>query len=72
MFLKEGMVAIWGTAVLKNRTVTGKLSNKAKANGQTEVCPALTPSKLDALKGTRCACATIISAVFTHMRNLIH
>ncbi|XP_064462003.1 BEN domain-containing protein 5-like isoform X2 [Ornithodoros turicata] len=51
MFLKEGMVAIWGTAILNNRTVAGKLSNKAKANGQTEVSPALTPRKLDALKG---------------------
>lgn len=51
MFLKEGMVAIWSSAVLRNRTVTGTLSNKAKARGQTHVAPALTPKKLDVLKG---------------------
>lgn len=51
IFLKDGPVVMWGTEKLKKCTVTGQLCNKMKSTGVFHVDPALTPEKLDLLKG---------------------
>ncbi|XP_064462055.1 BEN domain-containing protein 5-like [Ornithodoros turicata] len=50
-FVKELAVVIWGTSTLLRKTFTGCLSNRAKAEGKTEVFPALTPEKVEAVRG---------------------
>ncbi|KAM7303298.1 uncharacterized protein LOC115327754 [Ixodes scapularis] len=49
-FTKEAATSIWGAGVLKGKSPTGRLSNKAKALGHTEAFPPLTPEKVDALR----------------------
>lgn len=53
-FVKEAATAIWGTEVLKKRSVTGTLSNRAIKMGKTEAFPCLSPEKVDALR-SKCA-----------------
>ncbi|KAM7298219.1 uncharacterized protein ISCGN_018831 [Ixodes scapularis] len=49
-FTKEAATSIWGADVLKGKSPTGRLSNKAKALGHTEAFPPLTPEKVDVLR----------------------
>ncbi|XP_064456055.1 uncharacterized protein LOC135366961 [Ornithodoros turicata] len=50
-FVKELAVAIWGSEVLAQRTFSGTLSNRARAEGKTQVFPALSPVKVQTLRG---------------------
>ncbi|KAM7298090.1 uncharacterized protein ISCGN_018718 [Ixodes scapularis] len=50
LFTKEAATSIWGTDVLKGKSPTGKISNKAKSQGQTEAFPCLTPEKVNVLR----------------------
>lgn len=50
-FVKEAATAIWGRDILKIRSVTGTLSNSAKAKGLTVPYAQLTPRKVKALTG---------------------
>ncbi|XP_042147129.1 BEN domain-containing protein 5 [Ixodes scapularis] len=49
-FTKEAATSIWGADILKGKSPTGRLSNKAKALGHTEAFPPLTPEKVDVLR----------------------
>lgn len=50
VFTKEAATSIWGTDVLKRRSPTGTLSNKARSLGKTEAFPPLTPEKVQVLR----------------------
>ncbi|XP_064465510.1 uncharacterized protein LOC135377135 isoform X2 [Ornithodoros turicata] len=49
-FVKELAVSIWGSEVLAERTFSGTLSNRAKAEGKTATFPALSPVKVQAMR----------------------
>ncbi|XP_064468665.1 BEN domain-containing protein 5-like [Ornithodoros turicata] len=51
MFIKQAALAIWSAPVLATKSVTGTLSNRAKADGCVQVQQPLTPHKLEALYG---------------------
>ncbi|KAL1466298.1 hypothetical protein MTO96_026773 [Rhipicephalus appendiculatus] len=51
MFCHLASTMFWTPDELKNRSVTGTLSNKSKSKGKTEAKQALTPQKLSSLKG---------------------
>ncbi|KAL1479442.1 hypothetical protein MTO96_051833 [Rhipicephalus appendiculatus] len=51
MFCRLASTMYWTPDELKNRSVTGTLSNKSKSKGKTEAKQALTPQKLSSLKG---------------------
>lgn len=50
-FCKQLAVRMWGNEVLKERTLTGTLSNKAISKGGLKVQKALSPVKVSALSG---------------------
>lgn len=50
-FCKQLAVRIWGNDVLKVRSLTGTLSNKAISKGGLKAHQALTPVKVAALSG---------------------
>ncbi|KAH7977667.1 hypothetical protein HPB49_003154 [Dermacentor silvarum] len=50
MFCRMASTMYWTPDELKNRSVTGTLSNKSRSMGKTEARPALTPEKLSSLK----------------------
>ncbi|KAH7941092.1 hypothetical protein HPB49_010036 [Dermacentor silvarum] len=51
MFCRLASTMFWTPDELKNRSVTGTMSNKSRSKGRTEARPALTPQKLSSLKG---------------------
>lgn len=50
MFCRMASTMFWTPDELKNRSVTGTLSNKSRSKGRTDARPALTPQKLSSLK----------------------
>ncbi|KAG0417731.1 hypothetical protein HPB47_005386 [Ixodes persulcatus] len=65
MFCQITASSIWPVEVLLERSVTGTVSNKAKAAGQEKAFPPLTPHKVQALSE---ACSD--SIVFPATRSL--
>ncbi|KAL1431474.1 hypothetical protein MTO96_002245 [Rhipicephalus appendiculatus] len=51
MFCRSAAMIYWSPEQLRNRSVTGTLSNKCRALGKTVAKPALTPEKVSSLKG---------------------
>ncbi|KAM7298476.1 eukaryotic translation initiation factor 3 subunit A-like [Ixodes scapularis] len=56
MFCKITASSIWPVEVLLEKSVTGTLSNKAKAAGQEKAFAPLTPHKVQALSGKQAFC----------------
>lgn len=56
MFCRSACLIYWTPEQLKCRSVTGVLSNKYRSLGQTQAKPAMTPEKLNALKGMTVLC----------------
>ncbi|KAG0426351.1 hypothetical protein HPB47_026541 [Ixodes persulcatus] len=54
MFCKITASSIWPVDILLERSVTGTVSNKAKAAGQEKAFAPLTPHKVKALSGSLC------------------
>ncbi|XP_077507164.1 BEN domain-containing protein 5-like [Amblyomma americanum] len=50
MFCRAAAMVYWTPEELRNRSVTGALSNKYKSLGRTEAKPALSPAKVSSLK----------------------
>ncbi|KAL3245398.1 hypothetical protein MRX96_018044 [Rhipicephalus microplus] len=51
MFCRGACLIYWTPEQFKCRSVTGILSNKYKSIGKTQAQPAMTPEKLNSLKG---------------------
>lgn len=64
MFVKNMMVAIWGTSTLKGKSLEGKICPRFK--GDRAAKPPLTPTKVSVMKGkTFCHFTMIIPVLQT-------
>lgn len=68
MFCRMASTIYWTPDELRNRSVTGTLSNKSRSMGRTEARQAVTPEKLSSLKSmhnwTYCSNEKNVAAVF--------